>query len=96
VAPGDGRAITAAVAELATDPVRRRHFGLAGRASVEHRTWAAVGDELIAHYRAVCGLSTVDELAALEELRGPVPPASPERPARTLTRRQLPSRASIG
>jgi len=84
VTPDDGAAIVRAVADLASDPVRRRHFGLAARASVRHRTWAAVGDELIAHYRAVCGLSTVDELAALE------------RASRPRTRRDAPSEASIG
>jgi phosphatidylinositol alpha 1,6-mannosyltransferase len=62
VTPGDGEAIAAAVADLAVDPVRRRHFGLAARASVEGRTWAAVGDELIAHYRAACGPPTGDAL----------------------------------
>jgi phosphatidylinositol alpha 1,6-mannosyltransferase len=59
VPPEDAAATAAAVSELAADPVRRRQFGLAARASVQGRTWAAVGDELIAHYRAVCGLSTV-------------------------------------
>ena len=56
VPPGDGVAIATAVADLASDPVRRAHFGLAARESVKERTWAAVGDELIAHYRAACGV----------------------------------------
>jgi phosphatidylinositol alpha 1,6-mannosyltransferase len=86
VTPEDGTAIAAAVSELAKDAVRRRHFGLAARAAVEGRTWAAVGDELIAHYRAVCGLSSVDELAALERSARPQIP----------TRRGLRSEASIG
>jgi phosphatidylinositol alpha 1,6-mannosyltransferase len=68
VRPGDGSQLAAAVAELVVDPVRRRQFGLAARASVEGRTWAAVGDELIAHFRAVCGLSSGDELAELERV----------------------------
>jgi phosphatidylinositol alpha 1,6-mannosyltransferase len=55
VPPGDGAAIASAVASLAADPVRRRHFGAAARGAVEANTWSAVGDELIAHYRAVCG-----------------------------------------
>jgi hypothetical protein len=66
VRPGDGDAIVTAVASLVADPVRRRHFGIAARTSVEGRTWAAVGDELIAHYRAAMGIALGDELAELD------------------------------
>jgi phosphatidylinositol alpha 1,6-mannosyltransferase len=55
VPPSDGAAITTAVAALAADPERRRAFGLAARDAVAGRTWAAVGDELIGHYRAAMG-----------------------------------------
>jgi phosphatidylinositol alpha 1,6-mannosyltransferase len=55
VPPGDARAIADAVADLATDRERRRRFAAAARDSVAARTWAAVGDELIDHYRAVAG-----------------------------------------
>jgi phosphatidylinositol alpha 1,6-mannosyltransferase len=110
VTPEDGRALTVAVSELAKDAVRRRHFGLAGRAAVEGRTWAAVGDELIAHYRAVCGLSSVDEwpapgasqraLASEERTlgAGTSSTAALERAARPhiQPRRDLQSKASIG
>ncbi len=44
---------TEAVGELVADPQRRAAFGAAGRAAVEGRSWAAVGDELLAHYRAI-------------------------------------------
>jgi phosphatidylinositol alpha 1,6-mannosyltransferase len=94
VSPGDGAELAAAVTALVVDPVRRAHFGAAARASVRARTWSAVGDELIAHYRAVCGLSTTDELAALERAARPAPVvvrAAP--PAASPTRR---ARASIG
>jgi phosphatidylinositol alpha 1,6-mannosyltransferase len=53
VPPRDGGAVAAAVADLAGDDVKRKEFGAAARAAVEGRTWAAVGDELIDHYRAV-------------------------------------------
>lgn len=43
---------TAAVAELVRDPACRTALGAAGRATVEGRSWTAVGDELIGHYRA--------------------------------------------
>jgi phosphatidylinositol alpha 1,6-mannosyltransferase len=55
VPPGDGVALAAAVAGLAADAPLRRAYGAAGRAEVEHRTWAAVGDEMIGHYLAVTG-----------------------------------------
>ena len=37
-------------------PERRRGYGVAARTAVAQRTWAAVGDELIAHYRAAMGV----------------------------------------
>jgi len=55
VPPGDGAALADAVAGLVADAPLRRAYGAAGRAEVEHRTWAAVGDELIGHYLAVTG-----------------------------------------
>jgi phosphatidylinositol alpha 1,6-mannosyltransferase len=53
VVPGDQGAVRRAVARLAVDAPLRAAFGAAGRATVEDRTWAAVGDELIAHYTEV-------------------------------------------
>ncbi|EST21352.1 glycosyltransferase family 4 protein [Streptomyces roseochromogenus] len=50
VPPRDVTAVTDAVRELAADPARRTAFGTAARTMVEGRTWAAVGDQLIAHY----------------------------------------------
>ncbi|MFB9234028.1 glycosyltransferase family 4 protein [Plantactinospora siamensis] len=53
VPPGDGPAIAAAVARLAADRPLRESYGRAARTGVAGRSWAAVGDELIDHYRAV-------------------------------------------
>ncbi|REF94842.1 phosphatidylinositol alpha 1,6-mannosyltransferase [Asanoa ferruginea] len=53
VPPGDGHAIADAVAELIAEPELRQRYGLAARDAVAGRTWAAIGDELIAHYAAV-------------------------------------------
>ncbi|MFY1633785.1 glycosyltransferase family 4 protein [Solwaraspora sp. WMMB335] len=53
VPANDGAAIADAVAGLAADPQRRSRYGQAARAALAGRTWAAVGDELIEHYRAV-------------------------------------------
>ncbi|MFJ8036264.1 glycosyltransferase family 4 protein [Streptomyces sp. NPDC096032] len=50
VPPRDAAAVHDAVRELAADPARRADYGTAARATVEGRTWAAVGDRLIAHY----------------------------------------------
>ncbi|MER6738995.1 glycosyltransferase family 4 protein [Streptomyces puniciscabiei] len=50
VPPRDPGAVEAAVRELAANPGRRTAFGDAARTMVEGRTWAAVGDQLIAHY----------------------------------------------
>ncbi|MFD4577354.1 glycosyltransferase family 4 protein [Streptomyces sp. NPDC058417] len=55
VPPRDADAVRDAVASLAGDPARRRAYGQAGRAMVEGRTWAAVGDQLIGHYADVLG-----------------------------------------
>ncbi|WP_329351681.1 glycosyltransferase family 1 protein [Streptomyces sp. NBC_01261] len=48
--PRDEAAVTAAVRTLAADPALRAEYGTAARAMVDGRTWAAVGDQLIAHY----------------------------------------------
>ncbi|MGX4693403.1 glycosyltransferase family 4 protein [Streptomyces sp. JNUCC 63] len=53
VPPRDAAAVRDAVWALAADPSLRAAFGAAGRAAVEGRTWAAVGDQLIAHYEDV-------------------------------------------
>jgi phosphatidylinositol alpha 1,6-mannosyltransferase len=63
VPPRDAGAVAAAVAELAADDVKRKEFGAAAREAVESRTWTAVGDELIDHYRAV--LNAADAEATL-------------------------------
>ncbi|MGW4569155.1 glycosyltransferase family 1 protein, partial [Streptomyces sp. NPDC004561] len=47
---GDLSALPDAVRTLAADPARRTAFGAAARTMVEGRTWAAVGDQLVAHY----------------------------------------------
>ncbi|MGW5031885.1 glycosyltransferase family 4 protein [Streptomyces nigra] len=53
VTPHDATAVRDAVRALAAGPALRAAFGAAGRATVEGRTWAAVGDQLIGHYAAV-------------------------------------------
>lgn len=52
-APGDLHAMRSQVADLVGDPAKARAMGRCARASVEQRTWARVGDELVDHYRAL-------------------------------------------
>ena len=53
VPPRDADAVRDAVAALAADPALRAAYGAAARATVEGRTWTAVGDRLIEHYEDV-------------------------------------------
>ncbi|CAL9622917.1 glycosyltransferase family 1 protein [Streptomyces sp. Tu 3180] len=53
VPPRDADAVRDAVWALAADPGLRAAYGATGRATVEGRTWAAVGDQLIGHYADV-------------------------------------------
>ncbi len=53
VPPHDAHAVREAVHTLAADAGLRTLYGATARATVEGRTWAAVGDQLIAHYEDV-------------------------------------------
>ncbi|QGV81694.1 glycosyltransferase family 4 protein [Streptomyces ficellus] len=53
VAPHDPDAVRTAVSALAGDPDLRAAYGRTARATVEGRTWAVVGDQLIDHYGEV-------------------------------------------
>ncbi|HET9657401.1 MAG TPA: glycosyltransferase family 1 protein [Kineosporiaceae bacterium] len=48
-APGSAQQLRRAVVDLVTDDARRREMGLAARASVEGRSWEAIGDAYLAH-----------------------------------------------
>jgi len=49
--PGNLDDLRARVLDLVGDTAKRRAFAVAARASVAHRTWASLGDELVGHYR---------------------------------------------
>ncbi|MFG2630626.1 glycosyltransferase family 4 protein [Streptomyces sp. NPDC048473] len=53
VPPLDTGAVAAAVGALAADPALAAAYGATGRATVEGRTWQAVGDQLLGHYDEV-------------------------------------------
>jgi phosphatidylinositol alpha 1,6-mannosyltransferase len=57
VTPLSAPAIDEAVGELVGSARLRREFGAAAREMVLTRSWSAVGDELIGHYRAILGAS---------------------------------------
>lgn len=58
--PGDLATMRSHVADLVGDPAKSRAMGQRARAGVEQRTWARVGDELIAHYRTLISASVPD------------------------------------
>lgn len=51
--PGDAGEMVAHVERLVTQPVLRRRMALAARQSVQGRTWQAVNELLLSHYRDV-------------------------------------------
>jgi len=56
VVPGDPSALAAAISGALADPARLAHYGLAGRAIVEHDfSWTAAGDATVALYRELLG-----------------------------------------
>jgi phosphatidylinositol alpha 1,6-mannosyltransferase len=56
--PGDGDDLGGYVDRLARDPEFRRRMGLAARRSVEDRSWYAVNELLVSHYRDVAATMT--------------------------------------
>ncbi|MEV5914542.1 glycosyl transferase family 1 [Streptomyces sp. WAC 01325] len=50
VPPRDADAVRDAVRSLVADPALRAAYGAAGHDTVDGRTWAAIGDQLIGHY----------------------------------------------
>ena len=55
VPPLSAQALDDAVGVLCASPRRRQEFGAAARAMVLTRSWSAIGDQLLGHYRDVLG-----------------------------------------
>jgi len=55
-APGDPADLRARVADLTGDAAKRRAFGEAARERTRGRTWSAVCDQLVGHYRQAAAL----------------------------------------
>ncbi|WP_377321943.1 glycosyltransferase [Pimelobacter simplex] len=51
--PGDGAALAAAVDRLASDVELRRAMALTALRAVQERSWFAINEQLVTHYRAV-------------------------------------------
>jgi phosphatidylinositol alpha 1,6-mannosyltransferase len=67
VTPGDAAALAAAVARLATDPALRAAQGQAALAAMAGRSWPAMCDELISHYRDVLEARMLDPVIRRSE-----------------------------
>ena len=82
--PGDLRAMRDAVADLTGDGLKARAFGVAGRRGVLGRSWAALGDQLLAHYADAASLRRIDEqlLSRIGERPALPPSAGKRRPVR--------------
>ncbi len=51
--PGDGRDLAASVDRLVSDPELRRAMGATALRAVQERSWSAISEQLLTHYRAV-------------------------------------------
>ncbi|GIM92895.1 GDP-mannose-dependent alpha-mannosyltransferase [Paractinoplanes toevensis] len=63
VRPFESEGFTSAVLSLVQDASLRAAFGAAGRQAIEGRSWSAVGDELIEHYRSACAVGMFERRA---------------------------------
>ncbi|MEO8262673.1 MAG: glycosyltransferase [Pseudolysinimonas sp.] len=82
--PGDLADLRARVLDLVGDDAKRQAFALSARSSVTHRTWARLGDELLAHYRdAIAQPATPDSTSRpIEVAEGVRAPRSAVAPGR--------------
>jgi phosphatidylinositol alpha 1,6-mannosyltransferase len=62
-APGEPASLRAAVMAVVEDPALRAALARRARPSVAGRTWEAVGDQLLGHYRAVMAAAGKGEVA---------------------------------
>ncbi len=70
--PGDLAALRARVTDLTGDDAKRRAFAAAAHASVQGRTWHALGEELVRHYEAVlAGAASPDAAGPGADTAGP-------------------------
>ncbi|TXK19814.1 glycosyltransferase [Homoserinibacter sp. GY 40078] len=77
--PGDLADLRSRVQDLTGDAAKRRAFSTAARESVMGRSWAALGDELLGHYRAAiaAGASASEPSVTAVDRMAPAAPAEP-------------------
>ncbi|WP_259363232.1 glycosyltransferase [Microbacterium esteraromaticum] len=71
--PGDLDDLRMRVQDLAGDTRKRQAFGRAGRDAVARRSWAAVCDQLLAHYGEAAELHSLDGALRARRARRPEP-----------------------
>ncbi|HWL01253.1 MAG TPA: glycosyltransferase [Microbacteriaceae bacterium] len=78
--PGDLDDLRARVRDLVGDEAKRRAFSAAARASVAHRTWTRLGDQLLGHYADAIAIRAGRPVeAAAPPVEPGLPPAHPPR-----------------
>lgn len=78
--PGDLDDLRARVMDLAGDAAKRRAFSVAAREAVARRSWSAIGDELLGHYREAISLHAAASAGAPHRVPvqvGPAPETAP-------------------
>jgi phosphatidylinositol alpha 1,6-mannosyltransferase len=71
--PGDLDDLRARVADLVGDPAKRSAFARAAREGVAGRSWAALGDELLAHYADAIRMRPIDDALMARSRTRPTP-----------------------
>jgi phosphatidylinositol alpha 1,6-mannosyltransferase len=73
--PGDLDDLRGRVSDLAGDESKRQAFARAAREGVSGRTWEALGDQLLGHYRDAMALRPIDDSLFARARTRPVAPA---------------------
>ncbi|GGF35922.1 hypothetical protein GCM10010922_08830 [Microbacterium sorbitolivorans] len=73
--PGDLDDLRARVVDLLGDDAKRAAFGSAARESVKARTWSALTDQLVGHYREAIRLQHYDRNLVVRSVTRPLAPA---------------------
>ncbi|MTE23134.1 glycosyltransferase [Microbacterium sp. ZXX196] len=78
--PGDLDDLRARTRDLLGDEAKRASFGRAARASVGRRTWRALTEQLVDHYREAARLRRFDDSLVVRSATRPLAPVAPHRP----------------
>ncbi|NHI16439.1 glycosyltransferase [Microbacterium excoecariae] len=78
--PGDLDDLRARTRDLLGDEAKRASFGRAARASVGPRTWRALTEQLVDHYREAARLRRFDDSLIVRSATRPIAPVAPAAP----------------